>query len=231
MRAVGYIRVSTEEQSRDGISIAHQTDSITSFCQAKSWDLLEIIRDDKTGKDMKRPGIQKLIAMIQAKKLDVAVIYKLDRLTRSVRDLGYLVADVFDKNGVAVSSIQDSFDTSNASGKLILNVLGSIAQWERETIAERTRDGLRYKKSKLQCYGPVPYGFDRDGDRLIPDHGEMQIVNMIKRLRHKLRYSYRKICDRLNEERIVTRLGRNWTPGSIQIIANNTVYDHVKSLA
>lgn len=225
MRAVGYIRVSTEEQAKEGISLGNQAESIRSFCKAKGWDLLALISDEgKTGKDLRREGVQNLIAKAKAKEFDILVIYKLDRLTRCVRDLGYLVQDVFEKHGVAFSSIQDSFDTSNASGKLILNVLGSIAQWERETIAERTRDGLRYKKSRLEKYGPVPFGFKLDGKNLVVEPEESQIVARIQDLRQNFHYSYREIADNLNGEGIKTRAGRNWFPSSIRVIANNSIY-------
>ncbi len=230
-KAAGYARVSTEEQAKEGISLNHQADSITAYCKAKEWDLMEIIFDEgKSAKDLKRSGAQKLIAMIEAKQFDVLVIYRLDRLTRCVRDLGYLVQDVFDKNGVAFSSIQESFDTSNATGKLILNVLGSIAQWERETIAERTRDGLRYKKAKLERYGPVPYGFELNGKNLQPVEDELVVVAKIKNLRKKLKYSYRAIAKRLNADGCTTRTGKKWFASSVQVIAKNEIYANLEAI-
>jgi len=226
MKAVGYIRVSTDEQAKDGISLDQQSESIRAYCQAKGWELIEIISDEKTGKNLTRPGIQRVLSLAQQKKIDAMVVLKLDRLTRSVRDLGNLV-EIFEKYDVAFSSIRDSFDTSTASGKLILNVLGSIAQWEREMIAERTRDGLRYKKARLENYGPVPYGFELDGKKLVPNSKEMGVVEYIRKLRHKLQYSYRLIAERLNTEGFLTRLGRQWHPSSIQIVANNDIYHHL----
>ena len=230
-KAVGYTRVSTEEQAKEGISLANQAESITAYCKAKEWDLMEIITDEgKSAKDLKRDGVQKLIALVKAKEFDVLVIYRLDRLTRCVRDLGYLVQDVFDRYGVAFSSIQESFDTSNATGKLILNVLGSIAQWERETIAERTRDGLRYRKSRLECYGPVPFGFSLDGKNLLPNKDELAVVSRIMNLREKLKYSYRAIAKRLNADGFRTRTGREWFASSIQVIAKNGIYSNLEAL-
>jgi site-specific DNA recombinase len=229
-KAVGYIRVSTDEQVKDGISLDNQAECITAYCKAKSWDLVQLITDEgKSAKDLNRKGVKKLIASAKNKEFDVLVIYRLDRLTRCVRDLGYLVQDVFDKNGVAFSSIQESFDTSNATGKLILNVLGSIAQWERETIIERTRDGLRYKKAKLECYGPVPFGFELNGKKLLPNEQELVTVSRIIRLRHKLKYSYRKIANMLNADGFRTRTGREWFASSIQIIANNEIYSKLEA--
>jgi len=231
VKAVGYVRVSTDEQAKEGISLAAQSESIKSFCRAKDWDLMEIIRDEGlTAKDLRRAGIRKLIAMIKARTFDVVVIYRLDRLTRNIRDLGYLVQDVFERFGVDFSSIKDSFDTSTASGKLVLNVLGSIAQWEREMIAERTRDGLRYKKARLECYGPIPYGFVLKGNKLTPEPEEMATVDWIRDLRGRYEYSYRLIADILNANGNRARSGGDWHPSSIRNIANNEIYAQIKNM-
>jgi DNA invertase Pin-like site-specific DNA recombinase len=225
MKAVGYTRVSTEEQAKEGISLANQTECIKALCVAKGWELMEIICDEgKSAKDLNRNGIQKLMANVKAGKFDILVVYRLDRLTRSVRDLGYIVQDVLEKHNVALSSIQDSFDTSTASGKLILNVLGSIAQWEREIIGERTRDGLRYKKSRLEHYGPIPYGFELDGTKLQPKKDELTVVAYIHNLRHKLKYPYKTIADTLNAEGLMARNGKKWHASCVRVIANNDVY-------
>ena len=231
-KAVGYIRVSTEEQAKEGISLDNQAASITAYCKAKEWDLTEIITDEGlSAKDLKREGVQKLIAMVKAKKFDMLIVYRLDRLTRSIRDLGYLTQDLFDKHDVAFSSIRESFDTSTATGRLMLNLIGCIAQWERETIAERTRDGLRYKKSKLERYGPVPFGFELDGKDLRPNKDELTIVDRIRDLRHRLRFSYRAIANRLNAEGVRTRAGRKWFASSIRVITNNEIYLNVEFFA
>ena len=224
-KAVGYIRVSTEEQAKEGISLDNQAASITAYCKAKEWDLTEIITDEGlSAKDLKREGVQKLIAMVKAKKFDMLIVYRLDRLTRSIRDLGYLTQDLFDKNDVAFSSIRESFDTSTAAGRLMLNLIGCIAQWERETIAERTRDGLRYKKARLERYGPVPFGFELDGKNLQPNKDELAVVGRIRELRHTLQYSYRAIANMLNADGFRTRTGREWFASSIQVIAKNEIY-------
>ena len=135
MKAVGYIRVSTEEQAKEGVSLDNQRTKIELFCAAKDWKLQRIYTDEgKSAGSLNRDGIQELMSDCQAHRLDVIVIYKLDRLTRSVKDLGYLI-ELFEKCGVAFSSVTDNFDTTTANGKLILNILGSVAQWERDIIS------------------------------------------------------------------------------------------------
>jgi len=96
MRAIGYVRVSTEDQAQGGVSLDSQEEKIRAYCAAKDWDLVRVVRDGgHSAKDLNRPGMQKILEECRKKRFDVVVILKLDRLTRSVKDLGYLVEDVF----------------------------------------------------------------------------------------------------------------------------------------
>ena len=113
MRAIGYARASTEDQAQAGVSLDLQEEKIRAYCVAKDWELISLIRDEgQSAKDLKRPGMQRILEGCRKKEFDVVVILKLDRLTRSVKDLGFLVEDVFGKSNVAFSSLQDNFDTS-----------------------------------------------------------------------------------------------------------------------
>jgi len=114
MKAIGYVRVSTEEQALTGVSLDSQEEKIKAYCIAKEWNLIRVVRDEGySAKDLNRPGIQEIIEGCKKREFDVVVILKLDRLTRSVKDLGHLVEDVFQKNDVAFSSLQDNFDTGH----------------------------------------------------------------------------------------------------------------------
>ena len=211
MQAVGYIRVSTDEQAKEGISLDAQEEKIRAFSYAKDWDLVGIYNDaGYSGKSLNRPEMQRLISDVKTNKFDVIIIYKLDRLTRKVKDLGYLIEEVFEKNKVAFTSVSDNFDTTTANGKLILNILGSVAQWERDIISERTKDALMYKKSQNKAYSPIPYGYDRQGDNLLVNTKEIAIINYMHMLKEN-GLSYRKIADTLNRENIETKNGKFWT--------------------
>lgn len=123
MRAIGYARVSTDDQAQAGVSLDFQEEKIRAYCVAKDWDLVSLIRDEgQSAKDLKRPGMQRILEGVRKKEFDVVVILKLDRLTRSVKDLGYLVEDVFGKNHVAFSSLQDNLDTCTANGRMVMNI-------------------------------------------------------------------------------------------------------------
>ena len=218
-RAVGYLRVSTAEQASEGLSLANQEAKIRAFALAKDWDLIDMYRDEGiSAKDLNREGIQLVIDGCRKHEFDVVIIYKLDRLTRSVRDLGYLTQDVFEKTGVDFSSIQDNFDTTTANGKLVLNILGSVAQWERDIIAERTREVLRFKAFQGKRVGQIPYGWRLadDGDTLLKIKQEQVVISMMKHLRGR-GLSYRAICEELTQ-RGYAPVGRKWYPMSVRNI-------------
>ena len=218
-KAVGYIRVSTEEQVKEGLSLGNQEAKIEAFATAKDWDLIGIYRDEGiSAKDLNREGIQQVIQGCRQHEFDVVIIYKLDRLTRSVRDLGYLTQDVFEKTGVDFSSIQDNFDTTTANGTLVLNILGSVAQWERDIIAERTREVLRYKALQGKRVGQIPYGWrlGEDGDTLLEIEQEQAAISLMKHLRGR-GLSYREICQELTRKGYAPT-GLKWYPMSVSNI-------------
>lgn len=212
MRAVGYIRVSTDEQANEGVSLDNQRKRIEAFCIAKDWTLVDVYEDaGKSGKDLKRNGIQQLITDAKDSKFDIVVIYKLDRLTRSVKDLGYLI-ELFDKHGIAFSSVSDNFDTTTANGRLVLNILGSVAQWERDIIVERTREALAYKRELGQkTGGDVPFGYDvTDDGTLVENPKEQKVARHIRQLRDE-GMSYNAIAKALNSKGYTTKRGCSWT--------------------
>jgi len=229
MKAIAYLRVSTEEQAREGISLANQESRIRAFCQAKDWELAEVLVDEGySGSSLDRPGMQEVIQQCQKRQVDVVVIYKLDRLTRSVRDLGYLVQDVFGKYRVAFSSITDNFDTTTANGKLILNILGSVAQWERDIVVELTRDVMAHKRLSLKLIGAIPMGFDLagDGETLIPNEQELEAVRKMMLLR-ETGSSFQTIAERLNGKGTPAKQGGRWYPKTVRSVLRNPIYEVV----
>lgn len=194
-RAVSYTRVSTREQS-EGQSLDAQRERINAYCKAKDYELVDSYTDaGASAKDLDREGLRALIDDIKADSIEIVVIYKLDRLTRSVKDLGHLVDDVFEGEGVALASVKDSFDTSTANGRMVMNLLATVAQWERETVAERTKDALDHKRNQGEWTGKVPFGFKIGEDgKLTEDPEEQSIIQKIKRAKRRGR-SYRDIAD------------------------------------
>jgi len=185
-KAVAYIRVSTEEQAREGVSLDAQETRARAYCEAKGWELVRIYKDEgQSGKSLARPGLQKLLADLKGNGVTVVVVLKLDRLTRSVRDLGTLIEDLF--NGVALASVEESLDSTTANGRMMINLLGTVAQWEREIIGERTKSALDHKRGRGEwASGRIPYGWriGEDG-KLEEDPDQQATIQRIKAARRK----------------------------------------------
>lgn len=198
-RAASYTRVSTREQSEDGKSLDVQQEAIEHYCKSQGYELVESYTDEgQTGTDLEREGLQKLIKDIKEDGIDIVVVFKLDRLVRSVRYAGYLVEDLFQSEEVELASVRDSFNTSTANGKLVFNLISSIAQWESDIISERTEDSLQHKRAKGEWAGRVPFGFKIGEDgKLTEDPEEQATIQKIKRAKRRGR-SYREIADTYN---------------------------------
>jgi site-specific DNA recombinase len=168
--------VSTEKQADKGDSLDAQLEKIRAMAVVQGAEVVEVIQDaGESAKSLQRPGMARLLAMVDAGEVQVVIIAKLDRLTRSVRDLGDLL-EQFTKKGVALVSVAESLDTGSAAGRLVLNIMTAVSQWEREAIAERTATALQHKKSHRQVYSPTPYGFERDGEALVPLPQEQDVI-------------------------------------------------------
>ncbi len=231
MKAVGYIRVSTEEQAREGISLEVQEDKVKKYADLHNLDLVEVIRDEgKSGKDLNREGIQKVISLCKDRSVDHLVVYKMDRLTRRTLDLLTLVEEVFKPNRVQFHSISEKVDTSTAQGKFFLTITGAMAQMERDLISERTREALRYKISQGENVGSPPLGFLAEDKKLLRIDGEFKVVSYVKSLKRK-KLSLRQIANRLNEQGVSTKRGGSWYAGMVRYILRNGRYKQEKKAA
>jgi site-specific DNA recombinase len=218
VKVIGYTRVSTDEQADKGLSLAAQRSKVEAYCALYDLDLLELIEDaGQSGKTLKRDGLQRALTMLRKGEAGGLVIAKLDRLTRSVIDGGTLFAEYFGEKGYQLLSVADHIDTRTAAGRLVLNVLLSVSQWEREAIGERTRDVLREKIHNGERCGKIRFGYDlaADGKTLIPNRLEQSAIRRIQKLR-KAGESLRAIAAALNARGIKTKEGRPWIHTSVQ---------------
>src|SRR5688500_2292216 len=165
LRCAIYTRVSTEHGlEQEFNSLDNQREAAEAYIKSQAhegWRLLPARYDDGgySGGSMDRPGLRQLLAAIQARLIDVVVVYKVDRLTRSLADFAKLV-ELFDQHGVSFVSVTQSFNTTSSMGRLTLNVLLSFAQFEREVTGERIRDKIAASKKKgLWMGGQVPLGY------------------------------------------------------------------------
>src|ERR1017187_7332692 len=156
MKTIGYIRVSTEKQADFGVSLEAQTAKVQAMAVVRGAELAEVIIDaGESAKSLNRPGMARLLSMVDAGEVDTVIISKLDRLTRSVKDLAELL-ERFTRRGVSLVSVADSLDTRSAAGRLVLNIMVSVSQWEREAIGERTRDAMHHKRANGERVGRSP---------------------------------------------------------------------------
>jgi DNA invertase Pin-like site-specific DNA recombinase len=221
LKAYGYTRVSTDEQAKEGISLAAQRAKIKAFAVVKDLELVEIITDEGlSGKDLNRPGLQRLLELSKGGGAEAVIVYKLDRLSRRTRDLLFLIEDVFKKGNTRFFSLTEQIDTETAIGKFFLTLMGAMAQMERELIAERTKANLAYKKEKGESLGHIPYGYQRIKGKLVKDEAEQRVIRRIKR--HKKQgKSYRKIAEMLNRQGVPTRSKEaKWHDSTVWYVVN-----------
>ena len=168
-RLVAYIRVSTADQAESGYSLDAQRHRLEAYAEAMDIQLVAIEVDaGVSAKSIRRPGLQGALARLQAGEADGLLVAKLDRLTRSVGDLSALLAPELFGERYSLLSVADSIDTRTAAGRLVLNVLTSVSQWEREAISERTREGLAEARRQGVEAGAAPYGYRHVGGRREP---------------------------------------------------------------
>jgi site-specific DNA recombinase len=207
MRLIGYARVSTREQQ----TIQNQVDKLRVHCDLHEHELVHVYRDEgESGKDVDRRGLKDCMHALRNKNIDGLVITKLDRLSRSVRDWSNLM-ERFDRMGKRIISMYDSIDTSTASGRMIANMFAMIAQWERETIVERTQAAMDYLRSqdrRLARDPPWGWKIDPTNDKmLIPDPTEAEVVRQVRDWRRE-KLSYRKIEEKAAERGYLSRSGK-----------------------
>ena len=189
LRVVCYVRVSTREQAEKGYSVSEQQERLKAYCLAKDWVVAQVITDPGfSGAKLERPGMQQLISLVQAKKCDAVLVWKLDRLSRSQKDTLYLIEDVFLKNGCAFVSMNENFDTSTAFGRAMVGILSVFAQLEREQIRERMAVGRvgRAKAGLFHGGGYAPIGYDY---KTIAEGGAGLVVNEYEAMQVREVYS------------------------------------------
>lgn len=227
-KAIGYIRVSTEEQAKNGLSLSSQESTIRIYAKLKKLSPIEIIADSESGKSLNREGMKKLVSLCEQGEVGHLIVYKMDRLTRKTRDLLELVEDVFVANAVCFHSVSENVDTTGPLGKFFLTLMGALAQMERELIVERIKDALEEKKRRGEPLGSPALGFKAEDKKRIEDPEELEIVRYVRALRRK-RLSHREIAAKLNEEGLPTKRGGNWHNSTVGYILKNNNYSRGKN--
>lgn len=210
-RTVAYLRVSTDKQADRGVSLEAQRAKVEAYASLYDLDLVAVEVDaGESAKSLNRPALQRALAMLKCGNADALLVVKLDRLTRSVRDLANLVDGYFSKRA-ALLSVSEQIDTRSAAGRLVLNVLSSVGQWEREAIGERTSAALQHLKSTGKRVGSVPYGYTLgdDGETLLAVGIEQTVITVARELRAR-GLALRAVAATLDERGMRARNGRRF---------------------
>lgn len=217
-----YLRVSTEDQVRDGFGLPEQKERLEMYCKFNGYEIKEYYTDAgisaKTGNH--RPEFERMLEDGKNGKINMIIAYKLDRITRSIRDWEALM-DYSEKYKVALAFVSDNIDTTNANGKMVSRIMMSVSQNEIERTSERTKDGLAGAIKE----GHIPHraclGYKHENKRLVIDHTTKDIIVRIFELYHN-GYSYQKISNLFNEEKVLGKT--NWRDSTIVNILQNEVY-------
>jgi len=221
-KAIGYCRVSTEEQVKEGLSLQVQEQKIRQYADLNNLKLVKVIIDEgKSGKNLNREGINEILSLIEKRAINHIIVMKMDRLTRRTFDLLYLVEEIFKPAQVQFHSITEKIDTSTAQGNFFLTIIGAMAQMERDLISERTKAVLRYKMEKGENVGSPALGYlasTGDNKFLEINEEEADIVKEIFHLKRYKKMSLGKIAKQFNEKKIPTKRGGLWYSGTIKLI-------------
>lgn len=228
MQAFLYCRVSSDEQASDNhYSLENQEIRARDYCKSKDWRVVEVRKDIASGKDTNRDGFGDLVKAVEAGRVDVVIVYRLDRLSRNVRDI-YDFTDLATGRDVALVSLNESLDTTTAMGRAMLGVMAVFAQLTREMIAENVKDGLMRRAQSGRYIGnkdgPLGYRYDPESNSLNIVTEEAETVRLIFELFIERKWGIEKIVGYLNEKEVRTKTGAEWSKGNIGRIIRNPVY-------
>ena len=227
LRVAIYLRVSTEEQAKSGLGLEAQERRCRAMATVKGWPEPTLYRDDGisgTKDTRRRPGLAALMGALGRGEMDAVIIHSLDRLGRRTRLILELV-DEMNRCGVSLVSCKESLDTTTPTGQFVLTLFAALAQLERDTIAQRTRDALdAHGLRDGEKGGRLPYGYIRVDTGVRVDRSAAYVVRTIFRLRQQGR-SLRQIADALDRDGHVTEHGKSWHHSSVaEVLRHEDAY-------
>jgi site-specific DNA recombinase len=216
-QAIGYIRVSTEKQASEGVSLEAQEAKIVSWCKANGYELVQVYVDAGISGKRMDPRKELLAALASLKKGMALVSYSLSRLARSTSD-AIAIGNQIAKKKADMVSLSEQIDTTTAAGNMMFQMLAVLAEFERKLTAERTKTALQHKKATGQKYtNQTPYGFEAIEGRLVEVKQEAEIVAEIQAARSS-GTTLQAIANNLNGRGIPTKTGKTWAPATIHLL-------------
>jgi site-specific DNA recombinase len=215
----GYVRVSTEEQARGGVSMGDQEQKLRAYAEFAGADLLRVEVDaGLSGKDLNRPGLRRALDAVLSGEADALIVYAIDRLSRSTLDFLTVVSEIT-RVGRGFVSVREQMDTSTPHGRFTMTILAAMAEMEREMIRSRCREASARCRDTGRVYGRVPYGLRRSGDRLIPNEVELGVLSEMQAAR-AAGSTLEEIAADLNARGVPSKSGSAWYASSVRSVLN-----------
>lgn len=215
-----YPRVSTEDQAREGHSLDEQKDRLLKLCEYKGYEVYKIYEEaGVSAKDTNRPKFQEMINDMKAGRINKILVYKLDRLTRSIRDLENICV-LLEEYNCGLESAVEEINTSNSTGKFFIRMLTILAQLEIERTSERTKVGMMGAAKKGHFVGRAPIGYDKINKKLVVNELEAEVIKRLFDLYVKGNSVF-SIVKLFNEENV---LNRRWVTATVDVMLSNFVY-------
>ena len=223
MNVLGYIRVSSSKQVNEGNSLVNQEYMIQEYCLKNNLNLIGVIKDEGiSGLKKERSGILEIRSLIDSNKIDVVVVYSLSRVGRRLKDLIEFL-DYLNKKNIKFISLKEGFVNEGIMGKLMLNIMGSVNEFEVMVMGERISDVKRFKKMNKEVFGGrICYGVDVIDGKLIGNKDELEILGIMRELRD-MGWSYFRISNYMNENRIKSKYNSKWYGSSVRMCLLNGI--------
>jgi site-specific DNA recombinase len=214
-KATGYIRVSTQGQADEGVSVEMQEAKLRQWAALNDAELVAVYVDELSGKNTDRPGLQKALAEVKAHK-GALVVYSLSRLSRSTQDTLH-IADQLNKASADLVVLAEKVDTTTPSGRMVLTMLAAMNEFERAQLAERTSQAMQHMKAQGRRVGSIPHGYRlaADGEHIEPDTHERDVLRQVAALRAE-GMTLREISAELARLGVFNREGRPFNPNSVR---------------
>jgi site-specific DNA recombinase len=221
-KVIGYCRVSTTIQMEKDNSIKNQIKQIKDYCKRFELELVDVFIDEGiSGLKSDRDGLNQLLDIVNKGNIDGVVVYSLSRLGRKLTNVIQWIELLMKKN-IEFISIKENFNVNEIYGKLMLQILGSLNEFEVNVLGERIKDVKQFKKSKNEVYGgKILYGMYRRKNKLIKNNNELKVLELIKDLRENKKMSYFKISDYLNSNGYKSKEKKKWYGNSVRCVYLN----------
>jgi site-specific DNA recombinase len=220
-----YIRVSTDDQANEGVSLEEQEERLKAYCKAHAWTSeVKVYNDDGySAKDLNRPELRNLIQDVKDGLVSKIIITKLDRMSRKLLDLLNLI-ELYQDHDVAFISVGETFDTSTPAGRLVVQVLGAVAEFERERNSERVFDTMIHSAKSGKWLTQSPYGYNLIEKELEINETEAEIVGRVFHEYLNRGYGYYKIAKGLNDDEVPSKSEVGWSHRTIKLMLTNPAY-------